>query len=213
MIKLRHLPIFGTMLTAASILSGHVHAATIADLDLNALSFEVDSLASSTSATGSSNGIGYTLTMDGGSYFTPLSNTNSLQSYNDLPDRYDDLHLNGNFTITFDEEVDSVLFAFANDNNTGDGPDFGLIPTDFTGLSLNGTEISITDIGGALALFEFSSPTLSITSTNWGQTDGWDVSFFAYQTPVSAVPVPAAAFLFAPALLGLIGLRRNKKTV
>ncbi|HEC75335.1 MAG TPA: VPLPA-CTERM sorting domain-containing protein, partial [Methylophaga aminisulfidivorans] len=28
--------------------------------------------------------------------------------------------------------------------------------------------------------------------------------------PISAVPVPAAFWLFAPAILGLVGLRRKK---
>jgi len=55
--------------------------------------------------------------------------------------------------------------------------------------------------------------------------DGIDTSSFNFAngekvatielTNVSAVPVPAAAFLFAPALLGFLGLRRkaNKTTV
>lgn len=186
-------------------------AASLSDIDKSALSFEVDSLASNTTATGTSNGIGYTLTMNGGAYYTPFSNTTSSQTYNDLPGSYDDLHLNGNFTITFDEKIDSLLFAFANNNASGDGPDFGLIPDDFTGITLNGTEISITDIRGALALFVFDSPVTSISSVNWGVSDGWDVSFFAYkdlQRP-SEVPVPAAIFLFAPALLGLMGFHRK----
>lgn len=36
--------------------------------------------------------------------------------------------------------------------------------------------------------------------------------FQAYGTEVSAVPLPAAVWLFAPALIGLIGFRRTKKS-
>lgn len=36
--------------------------------------------------------------------------------------------------------------------------------------------------------------------------------FQAYGTEVSAVPLPAAVWLFAPALMGLIGFRRTKKS-
>lgn len=187
-----------------------VHAASISDLDLNALSFEVDSLASNTTVTGTSNEIGYTLTMDSGAYFTGFSNTNSSQSYNDLPARYDDLHLNGDFTIRFVQEITSILFAFGNNNYGNDGPDFGLIPTDSTGLTMFGTGISITDINGALALFVFDFPITSISSVNWGVVDGWDVSFFAY-SDLSAVPVPAAIWLFGPALLGFMRFRRKAK--
>jgi len=35
----------------------------------------------------------------------------------------------------------------------------------------------------------------------------------AYVTPISPVPVPTAAFLFAPALLGFMGLRRKAKNL
>jgi len=39
-----------------------------------------------------------------------------------------------------------------------------------------------------------------------------DISqFYVKQGQVSAVPVPAAAWLFAPALLGLVGLRRKQR--
>jgi len=34
-------------------------------------------------------------------------------------------------------------------------------------------------------------------------------SILKYDVSVSAVPVPAALFLFAPALLGLLGMRRK----
>lgn len=42
--------------------------------------------------------------------------------------------------------------------------------------------------------------------------DSNTVSLSVYSKSVSAVPLPTAAFMFAPALLGLIGLRRKAKT-
>jgi len=35
---------------------------------------------------------------------------------------------------------------------------------------------------------------------------------FTFNNPIGAVPIPAAAFMFAPALLGFLGLRRKAKT-
>lgn len=50
------------------------------------------------------------------------------------------------------------------------------------------------------------------SSGRWSdfQTDA-DHRFIAEFSSVSAVPIPAAAFLFAPALLGFMGLRRKAK--
>jgi hypothetical protein len=49
-------------------------------------------------------------------------------------------------------------------------------------------------------------------NNGWSQYNGNDGSFvraFIVEHSVSPVPVPAAAFLFAPALIGFIGLRRK----
>ena len=37
----------------------------------------------------------------------------------------------------------------------------------------------------------------------------YDAGYFLYTDDVSAVPIPAAAFMFAPALLGFLGFRRK----
>lgn len=192
-------------LAATLVFSSSSFALTIADLDLNSLSFEVDNLASG-SATGTSNGIGYSLE---GNYFVPFSNNNSSQPYNDLPNRYDDLHLGAEFTITFDQGIDYLLLGLANDNNTGIGIDFGIAPTELVDVSIvSGTQTAITDINGGLLLYVFSSPITTLTHFNPGFGDGFDVSFFAGN--VSTVPVPAAAWLFGSAILGFIGFGRRK---
>ncbi len=178
---------------------------SINDIDLNNLSFEVDNLNSSTLVTGTSNGIGYTLSTGG--FSIPHSNIIEMQPYNDLPNNYDDLHLSKDFTITFDQEIDFLLVALANDNNTGDGPNFGFYPSDTVDVFVSGSQISITDIGGALVLYDFTSPITSITHTNTNVLDGFDVSFFA---GVSPVPEPSSYALMLGGL-GMIGFMANRR--
>ena len=53
----------------------------------------------------------------------------------------------------------------------------------------------------------FNTP---ISSLDFLTHDGKDVSHIAYfNTSVSEVPLPAALWLFAPALMGFLGLRRR----
>jgi hypothetical protein len=53
----------------------------------------------------------------------------------------------------------------------------------------------------------FSTP---ISSLDFLTHDGKDVSHIAYfNTSVSEVPLPAALWLFAPALMGFLGFRRR----
>ncbi|MBL4900072.1 MAG: spondin domain-containing protein [Colwellia sp.] len=75
------------------------------------------------------------------------------------------------------------------------------------GVNENGMVTLVGDLGLAFIAF--------------GSADGIDTSRFNFArgasiatielTNVSAVPVPAAAFMFAPALLGFLGLRRKAK--
>lgn len=48
---------------------------------------------------------------------------------------------------------------------------------------------------------------------SFSHAGGDNVGIMLDNVSVSAVPIPAAAFLFAPALLGFMGLRRKAKTV
>lgn len=49
------------------------------------------------------------------------------------------------------------------------------------------------------------------SNSPFGEADIDAVGAISSGVPVSAVPIPAAAFLFAPALLGFMGLRRKAK--
>jgi len=179
-------------------------ALLISDLDLNNLSFEVDGITPPTT-TGTSNGIDFTLS---GSYYTTFSNTTGSQTYNGLTGGYDDLHLGATFTIIFDQAIDYLLVAISNDNNIDTGLGFGLTPSDFSGsLVLDGSKVLFTSSIGGLVLYEFASPITSLTHTNVGISDGFNVSFFA--GTLSSVPLPAALWLFGPALLGFMGFRRR----
>ena len=69
--------------------------------------------------------------------------------------------------------------------------------------------------GGYEVFFHFSAlypANTAFNITNVSATKGGGLSNFrVYDSAPSAVPVPAAAFLFAPALLGFMALRRKAK--
>jgi len=85
---------------------------------------------------------------------------------------------------------------------------------------------SFNAVGGVGQSLEFfflagngTLPNNNVTNVRYGNTEGFSTwtlnsdSSFMYMAPgvVSAVPVPAAAWLFASGLLGLVGIARRKK--
>ena len=90
---------------------------------------------------------------------------------------------------------------------------------------LNGlgpTLVSVFGAGGLLDTINlFQDPTTigflgitsteNITSLRWTTTNGRTVNTGIDNIRINAVPIPAAAFMFAPALLGFMGLRRRAK--
>lgn len=161
-------------------------ALEISQLDLQNLSFDVqefrvDKALGKTIAKGTSNGVGWTVTAN--SIFRPYTNMNGGARFNDLPGNYDDLHVGSDFTIGFDRPVTSMLVVLANDNDTGDGPNFQeLAPRDFVDASNpdGGTQVRIDDKGGALFYYyDINITTLTHVNDN-GINDGWDLAFFVF---------------------------------
>lgn len=200
------------LLTCVAVaLPGYTQAATINDFDLNAFDFDVVTLNNTSScsgvcsleASGTSNGIGWTISET--NYWTVRTVTNDSFQYAALPVATDSLHASGDYTITFDSPISSLLVALSNDNQT-DSINFGLTPSDSTGLTMNGTQVILDAAVGGLVLFEnINSLTIQNINNN-GVNDGYDFAFHA----VSEVPLPAAAWLFGSALLGLAGVARRK---
>ncbi|MEL6503112.1 MAG: VWA domain-containing protein [Pseudomonadota bacterium] len=159
---------------------------SISQLDLAKLRFDVtdfERVNGKVVAKGTSNGVGWTVTAD--NIFKPYTNMNGGARFNDLPGSYDDLHVGSNFTITFDRPVTSMLVVLANDNDTGDGPNFQeLPPVDFVDASNpgGGTQVRIEDKGGAL-FYYYDINITSLTHVNDnGINDGWDLAFFVFPT-------------------------------
>lgn len=134
------------------------------------------------SASGHSNGIGYTLTGErGAAIFTGYSNDAEDQEFNDLPMPHDAIHIGSNFTLTFDEPVQALLVATANDNATGDGFDFGMTPLETVDIGMQGTFMHSLDPRGTLALFVLVEPAEVWESISEDAiADGIDLAFFAY---------------------------------
>jgi len=205
------------LFSSAMLITSAVSAGSISDFDLTQFDFDVTSVTGSNPnaiATGTSNGIGWTISPT--SYWMNRTKTDGLFNFSALPVSTDNLHASGDFTITFDQTISSLLVALSNDNYA-DSINFGLAPSDTTaGVSFVGTQAVLNSASGGLVLFE-NINSLTITNVNNndannpipGKIDGYDLAFHA--VAVSEVPIPAAAFMFAPALLGFLGLRRKAK--
>lgn len=202
-----------TMFSAATLFAAStVSAASISDFDLSQFNFDITSITGENPnaiATGTSNGIGWTISPT--SYWAPRTVTNGTFNFSALPVQTDSLHASAGYTITFDQTISSLLVALSNDN-LNDSINFGLVASDYSGVTFSGTQVNLNNASGGLILFEnINSLTIQNLNNN-NILDGYDLAFHAVAAaPVSEVPLPAAAFLFAPALLGFMGLRRKTK--
>jgi len=82
--------------------------------------------------------------------------------------------------------------------------------------------VSVFGVGGLIGTINHShastsigflgmTSTENITSLRWTTTNGRSVNTGIDNIRINEVPIPAAAFMFAPALLGFMGLRRRAK--
>ena len=107
-----------------------------------------------------------------------------------------------------DDDSDNVLFA-TNGQTNGFWSYASSLSGPFVVVLKGGS------VGFAAYLFDESFQSVKGTfairfTNNGGQTP--DLSHLSLYTTISEVPVPAALWLFAPALLGLMGFRRTKKS-
>jgi Ca2+-binding RTX toxin-like protein len=140
------------------------------------------------SAEGTSNGIPYRLVpQEEDLVFTSFSDTEPTEVFDDLPEPQAAIHVASNFILTFDRPVKTLLVATANDNNTGDGYDFGIVPVETVDIELDGTFMRSLDREGTLALLIADEPTDTwISDSDDGDDDGIDLAFFAYPEPSPA---------------------------
>jgi Ca2+-binding RTX toxin-like protein len=145
------------------------------------------------SAEGTSNGIPYRLVpQEEDLVFLGFSDTEPTETFNELPGSYESIHVASNFELTFAEPVKYLLVATANDNNTGDGYDFGIVPTESVDIALEGTFMSSLDRQGTLALLVADEPTETwISDSEDGDDDGIDLTFFAFPEEGSAATAGA----------------------
>ncbi|WP_425100066.1 VPLPA-CTERM sorting domain-containing protein [Tropicibacter sp. S64] len=198
---MRSLALLSLMLVA-----GGASAATFADIDMTSQTFE--RLTNGTSvATGTSNGIGWSITPGG---FALLTGTASYTIGADTY-VYDDVHMGDTFVITFDQAITSLLFLAVNDNSSAvrkSGIDLGFAASDSATFVQEGTAYIISDLAGYI-LYEFAAPVLTVEGLNVTDVEeGFDISFFANAVP-SQVPLPASGLLLLGGL-GALAARRRK---
>jgi hypothetical protein len=141
-----------------------------------------------------------TMTITDGSQTAPGSlnfgsGTNALNinvgGYNNLD------VINDNWTLTTDVESTWLFTITPNANQ-------GTLPSPFSSV-LDGTPYA--NVGGVITfsmLLGMGDHDFSVLGTALHTLTSYDVT-------INQVPVPAALFLFAPALLGFMGLRRKAK--
>lgn len=221
--------LFATLVTlSASMISVSVNAANIGWTDWTKTSQKT---ASGTMAFGSQN-VGVDFSSSSDAYFIESGATDNWWgnaytngTVSNLPSSHEiiGLGLGGTVEIKFSQKVLNPYIALVswNANNV----DFGdtKIKFDSTGVGKYGSgspnlypdgtgfttpNSKYGELHGVIILEGlFDSFSFTHTSEGW---HGFTVGA-AGIAPVSEVPIPAAAFMFAPALLGFMGLRRKAK--
>ena len=123
-----------------------------------------------------------------------------------VPGNDDNIESGENLVLTFNGEIELTEFSFVNGAHQLDFTD-GFFSLFIDGIAAFTNEALANGVFGVFTGSwigtEFSFVNTSADENNTAQQ--------FYLSGVTAVPVPAALFLFAPALLGFMGLRRKAK--
>lgn len=102
-------------------------------------------------------------------------------------------------------KVANIDFTITDFNNLDPAPAGNFLDTSSLGLAFQGFLMKVGNFN-LVALFD--SPVSQLAFSNLGLLGISHVAYFN-TSAISEVPVPAALFLFGPALLGFLGLRRR----
>lgn len=194
-------------------------ALAISDIDLNSFDFDVtsydtgsagDGLAGDATASGTSNGVGWSISPT--NLWNGRTTTNGTFSFSALPNNTDNLHASIDFELTFGTGINNLLVALSNDNCC-DSVNFGIAPTETSGnISVSGTQIELTSASGGLALYTGLGNVTSLSHTNNnGLSDGFDLAFHVAEDS-TAVPAPGTLGLLGIGLAGLGFVARRRVT-
>jgi hypothetical protein len=190
-------------------------ANTLADYDLSLFDFDVVNydvgtnpagVGGDATASGTSGSLSWTITPT--SLWSARTTTNGSFGFSALPVATDNLHPSGDYTITFSSPVKTLLVALSNDNLT-DSINFGLTPVDFTGVTMNGTQVDLNGVSGGLVLFENVDSLTIHNVNNNGVDDGYDLAFWA----ITAVPEPGSTALWLAGIAIVAATWRGRQGV
>lgn len=164
--------------------------------------------ASGATATGTSNGVGWT--MD--SHFSSCCGHNNAGSYNGFNtgdfvvpiSNTDAIHVTQNdISLTFDQTIDEIVF-YVRENGGRANFDFGLAPTFLSGAGnfthQGGTRYGVNTSGGAFSFSGLNSTFLHSANI----FDGMDMAFFVS----ASVPAPSSVLLLFTGLALMLRRRR-----
>ena len=158
---------------------------------------------------------------DSGVHFTDTFNANlNIADYGTQGDGQS-LAINGDdaskLQINFDFSIGSLSLDFGNDDSSyAQSGDRAWLEVFNSGVSVGITSVlmnlnDVMDQSIALSGFSFDSALFWYGNASGAAINLIEIVDNITYNQVNAVPIPAAAFLFAPALLGFMGLRLKAK--